>query len=225
MNEILVHMGLYGVVFLMLFGIAEYLFHKQNVKTERTRKLVHFGAGALSLTFPFLFEEAWPVLLLCGSFFGILLLSKKFGFLNSINGVARKTYGAILFPLVVSGCFLVQSITGDMMTYFLPILILSISDPVAALVGKRFPWGKFTIAGHGKTIAGSLGFMLTASLITVFLMSNFLTALAFVSIQDCFLIAGMAMIAEAVSKNGYDNFTIPASVTITLMLLQNPIIC
>lgn len=219
------YLSIYGVVFLTLFGIAEYLFHRLQVKAELTRKLVHFGAGVLSLSFPFLFEVTWPVILLCGCFFGILLLSKKFGLLASINGVQRKTNGAVLFPLVVSGCFLVQDFTGNLMTYLLPILILSVSDPVAALVGKRFPIGQYTIAGHIKTFSGSLAFLLTAVLITIFLMSSFLTALSFVSIQNCLLISVTAMIAEAISKNGFDNLTIPVSVNITLMFLQNPIIC
>src|SRR3546814_15775711 len=52
--------------------------------------------------------------------------------------------------------------------YYLPIMVLAISDPLAALSGKKWPWRPYRIAGATKTILGSLVFFMSAFLIVLF---------------------------------------------------------
>jgi len=207
-------------MFLALFGIAEWLYHKLKVEVEWTRKLVHLGTGLLTMLFPLFLDNYLYVMLLCGSFLVILLLSLKFDFLPSINKVKRKTKGSLLYPVIVFGCFLVYAYFGQFIFYYVPILILAICDPVAALVGKKYPYGRYTTFGHHKTLSGSLGFLIVA-IITVVILGIYVDGLAFINA----LIVGIAVacvtaIAEALTHGGYDNLTIPLGAIGTLILLN-----
>jgi len=204
--------------FLALFGVAECLYHFGRVKAEWTRKIVHIGTGLLTLLFPVVLGSHWQVLFLCASFLVILLASLKFGWLPSINAIDRFSYGSILFPIIVYALFLVfQMVDKGLIVFYLPILILAICDPVAALVGKRFPIGKYQIWGCGKSAAGSMAFLVSALIVTA------ITVFAFQNVPSgmllILLVPVIATVAEALGVKGMDNFTIPASVASTLCLI------
>lgn len=204
--------------FLALFGVSEWLYHIGKVKAEWTRKIVHLATGLLTLLFPIVLTSHWQVLFLCASFLAILLASLKFGWLLSINAIDRFSYGSILFPIIVYLLFLVFQMVGKgLIIFYLPILILAICDPVAALVGKRFPFGRYRIMGCGKSAAGSLAFLVSALLVTG------VTVFALNDVQSgtllILLVPAIATVAEALGVKGMDNFTIPASVVLTLCLI------
>jgi len=212
-----------GSIFLLLFAIGEYLFRRRKWDAEHTRKLVHVGSGLLALTFPLVFENHWWVLGLCGSFYLILISSKKFGFLESINGVDRITYGSDLFPVAVYVLFLwyqrnVGSATPEiglsyklLYLYYHPLLTLAICDPVAALVGRRFQWIPLTVFGHTKTIAGSLAFCITSITICIGLYYVFGEYYWKEFGILYLLVTGVVTaVAEFISTKGIDNFVIVA---------------
>ncbi|MGG7665701.1 hypothetical protein [Dyadobacter sp. BHUBP1] len=204
--------------FLLLFGVAELLYHFGKLGAEWTRKIVHIGTGLLTLLFPVVLVSHWQVLFLCASFLVILLASLKFGWLPSINAIDRFSYGSILFPVIVYLLFLVfQMADRGLIVFYLPILVLAICDPVAALVGKRFPFGKYQIMGSGKSAAGSLAFFASALLVTAVTVSAFDGAHS--GMLLILVVPMMATIAEALGVRGMDNFTIPASVVSTLCLI------
>ena len=129
--------------FLALFGLAELLYHFAHVKVELTRKLVHLGTGALTLLFPVMLSNHWFVLLLCGSFALILIVSLRFKLLPSINAIDRVSVGSLAYPVSVYGCYLVfQAEHQHFGFFYIPILTLAICDPIAALAGKRWPLGE-----------------------------------------------------------------------------------
>jgi phytol kinase len=206
--------------FLLLFGSAELLFWKFKLQAEVTRKYVHIVTGLLTMLFPPLVGDPWLVLLLCGSFLLILMASMKFDLLPSINGVDRKTRGSILYPIVVFACYLMYTEYGQFIFYYLPILILAICDPIAALVGKRWPRGKYTTFGQTKTLSGSAGFFIGAFLLCaglIFLLEGYLLL---ETIVTSFVIAFVTTVAEALTHKGYDNFTIPGSTLLALISMQ-----
>lgn len=221
MNDNIINTIILGGFFLVLFAFAELLFHKAKFKAEHTRKIVHLGTGLLTLLFPIWITNHWFILALCSSFLLILLLSLKFNFLPSINGVERKTRGSILFPVIVYICFLVQNHFGSLVYFYIPILILAICDPIAALVGKKFEIGKYKIFGHTKTLIGSAGFCVSAFVVTAVGMSSILTIswgeIVIISIVN----AVLTSISEAISHKGYDNFTIPVTSILVLILFLN----
>lgn len=206
--------------FLALFGLAELLYHRLKVKVELSRKIVHVGTGLLTLLFPLMLSNHLFVLLLCGSFAILLICSLRFKFLPSINAIERKSVGSIAYPVSVYGCYLAYDYFGETYFYFyLPILILAISDPLAALAGKKWPIGKYKIGHETKTLMGS----------SMFFLSALLLVLVFFKPSDAsgntgltrVLISLVATASEALSRKGFDNISIPASVLLTLVILQN----
>lgn len=202
--------------FLALFGFAELLFHFAKIKAEITRKIVHFGTGILTLLFPILLDNHWLVLFLCSSFALILFISLRFDLLKSINAIDRKSYGSLCYPLSVYICYLVynwyhhtHNSSNDILVFYLPILILAISDPLAALFGKKWPIIKYRVGTGFKSILGSSVFFISSYLISFSILIN-LIGDGFSSIAlSSLIIAFTTTVSEAFSTNGMDNLYIP----------------
>ena len=228
MSRDFVNTGLLAISFLTLFGVAEVLYYKFKVRAELTRKLVHAVTGFITLLFPIMLDNQWLVLFLCASFAVIILASLRFDFLRSINGIDRRSHGSIAYPVSVYGCYLVynyydhriSSLHDPYIFFYLPILTLAICDPIAALVGKKFPYGRFTIGKDTKTIVGSSSFFISSLVLTLsvyFLLSHGSfhgTAI----LPLALLVAAAATMSEAFSGKGIDNITIPATVVLLLIL-------
>lgn len=219
MNANLLNTIILAGIFLSMFATAEILYHKYKVAAEYTRKYTHLATGLLTLLFPNMIENHWLVLLLCGSFFIILITSMKFNWLPSINAVDRKTKGSLLYPIVVYGLFLVYDhYDKESVYYYLPILILAICDPIAGLTGKKWPIGEYKLFGKKKTYLGSSAFfisaVITCSLLLILIAEAPPSEALFVSLA----IAIITTIAEAFSHGGYDNLSIPGTAMIVLVL-------
>lgn len=220
MNLSLAYTLVLAAAFLLLFLIAEVLFWKFNVKVETTRKMVHLGSGLISLSFPYLINDTLFVFILCSSFIGILLLSFKYKFLKSVNNVDRKTHGSILFPIIVFVCYLAFVESDSILFYYLPLLILSISDPLAALVGKRFPLGKYHLFGGTKTLMGSGAFLISAFVCSIFSMTLIAGMDMEKALEYSIYLALGTTVVEAILIKGFDNFFIPISCMSILLILE-----
>jgi phytol kinase len=208
--------------FLALFGVAEMFYHLRKVRVEFTRKLVHVGTGLLTLLFPVMLSNHWWVLLLCVSFAMILVISMKCNLLQSINAIERKSFGSITYPIAVYACYLFFDGYNHRYIYFyLPILILAICDPIAALTGKKWPIGKYKCGQGNKTISGSGMFFMSAFILVLLLFTLLEKEVALSNILFAgIVIASISALVEALSRNGYDNITIPAIVLICLIAIE-----
>jgi dolichol kinase len=210
---------LLAALFLSLFGIAEMVYYLLKIKAEWTRRFVHLGTGLLALLFPVMIGNHWLVLVLCFSFFILLVISLKYNFLKSINNVSRNSVGSLAFPAAVYGCYLAYCfVNRQYLFYYLPLLILAVCDPLAAAVGKHFSKKKYQIQKTSKTYVGSAVFFVSAFIISFTFLTG--TADILTAISLSFLIGFSATIAEAFAKNGWDNITIPASVLMCLFTLE-----
>lgn len=207
-----------AVPFLALFAVAEWLYQKQRVPAEYTRKLVHAGTGLLTLLFPIWLTTWWQAAALCGAFLIVLVISKRGGFLESIHGVARKTAGSGLYPVIVALAFAFYLYVAREFTlfqphyyFYMPVLIMALADPVAALAGKGYQ-KKYQVQS-GKTVAGSVAFFGVALGIVGLLMAIFATdTVSIVSMSTLLLAVSLAIfttLAEKYSRNGWDNFFVP----------------
>ena len=208
-----------GLSFLALFGIAEMLYHYAKVKAEITRKTVHTGTGILTLLFPVLLNSHWPVLFLCSSFAMILFLSLRYNLLKSVNAIGRRSYGSISYPISVYFCFCFYAwqrgshpdMENSFNLFYLPIMILAICDPIAALCGRRWPYGKYQIRKETKTLIGSSLFFLSAFIISFVLLFS-LHNMRYTILQTVVASALIAMattVTEAICTKGTDNLFIP----------------
>ena len=204
------------VAFLSLFGLSEYLYHFQKWNVEKTRKLTHVGSGMIALLFPVFFQSILTVSFLSLSFLGILALSKHFKFLPSINAVERKTTGSFWFPIAVILCFIACQKFDNTAFYYLPLLTLSLADPMACLVGKKMPLHIFRFKESQKSIGGSLGFFAIS-----FLLSATLIGEGFqVGLLTPLLISALATVSEFFGSKGYDNILIPMACIAAMYFLQ-----
>ncbi len=216
-----INIGILAALFLLLFAVSELLYHFLKVKAEITRKLTHFGTGLLTLLFPVMLTSHWSVLILCLSFALLLFASLRFGFLKSINAIGRESAGSICYPVSVFICYLAFEHFGEQYIYFyLPILILAISDPIAALSGKKWPYGRYRVGKEHKSLTGSSFFFLSAFAIYLALAMKLNHQI--ISLQmllSAVLIAALTTTAEAFSRKGYDNISIPIAGLMGLYLL------
>ncbi|MEL6346659.1 MAG: hypothetical protein AAFV53_26335 [Myxococcota bacterium] len=194
-----------GVV--TLFTTGEALRRLTGIETEYTRKLSHFGAGALVLAMPWLVDSLWTVTILAGAFFGVLSLGALTGALGSVHDVERRTGGAYYYPLAVLILFWLSS--GEPLLFCVPIAVLAIADAGAALVGRRAGRLTFQVLDGKRSWEGSLTFFTLAFVLTgagVLLLSPIgwpevlLIAL---------VVAGVTTAAEAISVWGADNLFVP----------------
>lgn len=203
--------------FSILFAYSEIIFHKLKVEPELTRKLVHIVTGIIALTFPFVFKGVWTVFGLCSVFVLLLGAVEHFGILGSVTGIKRKSYGSILFPISVMMCYAAYHFTGNILYYILPISILTISDPLAAICGQNFKSLSFSILGNHKSIAGTLAFLVSSLLVSALVF----TILGIdVRLSTLLSIAAITCLSEIASNNGTDNFFIPFSAIVILSLLN-----
>ncbi len=219
MNTNILNTIILGAFFLVVFGIAELLYHKANIKVELTRKFVHIGSGLIALLFPIMLGNHWCVLFLSTSFLIILALSSKYKMLQSINGISRYSVGSLAFPIAIYLCYVAFDYYESRMLFYLPILILALCDPLAALAGKRWPLGKYSNAKESKTLMGSSIFFVSAVVITLLLM-YLLHDNTHHPILAALFVALAATCTEAVSKNGYDNINVPIIVLFAYLITQ-----
>jgi len=100
------------------------------------------------------------------------------------------------------------------------MLVLAVSDPLAALSGKKWPLGKYKILNETKTLAGSSAFFVSAVIILFILMLAFESpAKTSAVFAYSFCTAAAATISEAVSTKGFDNLFIPVTVLIVILTI------
>lgn len=201
--------GIISIIFFSLFVIAEILYRK-GANAETTRKFVHFGGAFVTIFFPFIITSHWTVLALAVGFAIIMLITKKVGILQSVHGVERKSDGAIYHPIAIYTCFLYSQILNQPMFYVISILILAISDALAALVGKSYGANEYLVeVGTRKTIEGSVTFFLTSFLIVHLILLLATQTGRTESVLIALLISVTVTVFEGVSLKGADNLFIP----------------
>jgi len=206
-----------SAVYVLLFGSSELLRTWFQLPVEQTRKFVHAASGMVCLSFPWLFDSALSVGILCSVFAGIMVISSKKGLLKSIHNVQRSSEGAVYYPLAVWLTFFITTTAGSALFYVISILILAVCDSASALVGKAYGKNVFVIEEDFKSLEGSgiffvLTFLIIASLLYLF--GNYsLPVASAVALYVAIIITGL----EIISLKGSDNLWIPVGVAACLI--------
>lgn len=130
-----------ALVLVTLGGVVVTLYQWQRRASphpELVRKLLHIPMGLMTLSFPWLFDTALPVLIMGSLAIATLLalryyrpLASRFG--QVLGGVKRRSWGEIYFPISVMLLFALAP--QQPLLFCVPILILTIADAIAALIG------------------------------------------------------------------------------------------
>jgi len=205
----------YGVLVIVtllaaLIGVAEGLARYTAIAPEWSRKLVHLGGGLGCLLFPLLLDRATTVLLLAVVFGGGLWLAEQASWLQCLCRVKRKSRGSVYYPFAIAILF--RMTEGQYGLYVSAVLVLTVADTAAALVGARFGRIRYRTGGvdECKSLEGSIAFWVLAFL-AVFLPLAWQAGDAglWQALFSAFLAATLLTLVEAVSIGGRDNLYVP----------------
>ncbi len=193
-------------------AIIKLIEKKTKINGEMKRKTFHITMGISMLTLPYIFTSIYSVAILAILAIVILIILKytklKNGIGTVIYSVDRESWGEIFFVISVLVIFYLSK--GDKILYSVPILILTLADSVAALIGKNY--GKKDISymnEDSKSIEGSFMFFMTAFIITL------VPLLLYTNIgrEETLIISAIigfnVSLMEMVSHSGNDNLLIP----------------
>ncbi len=211
-----------GIVLAALGGLLGglRLYQKWGApQPELLRKFLHVGMGLVAISFPWLFDSSWPILVLGGlSLAGMVALRTIKVLRNSIgtvvSGVDRASFGEIYFPLAIAGqwhIYLFANAPAEhrVLLYCIPLLLLTLADAAAALVGVNYGNLRFATSDGVKSAEGSLAFFLCAFLcVHVPLLLGSDTGRV-ETLLIALLLALVAMMFEAIAWAGLDNLILP----------------
>jgi phytol kinase len=195
---------------------------------EVVRKLLHIGMGLTVLSFPWLFDTVWPVLLIIVlslvMLAGVRFLSglkEKMG--SVLGGVARQSLGEFYFAVSVAVLFVLsRGQPYENILYCVPILVLALADAVAALIGVNYGQFRYGTVDGNKSAEGSTAFFLAA----FFSVHVPLLLATDVGRAETLLIAVIVgfliMLFEAIAWRGLDNLFIPLVCFLILKIYLGP---
>jgi phytol kinase len=207
-----------------LLLVCQFTVSHFSLSPELSRKSIHIGMGIICSCFPLLFTEIWPVFLLASVAVLSLVAVRSNPALrtsigSSLHRIKRFSLGEIYFPLAVA---IVWFISIDTPLYYsMSILVLTLADALAALIGTKYGQKHYSTKEGHKTCEGSFSFFIVTFLciqIPLLLLTN-------IGRAECILIAlligTIVMILEAVAWCGLDNLLIPLSVCLLLNIYDN----
>jgi phytol kinase len=221
MTVLAISLGKIGVslaLMALLLCVVSRLVRHGNLSAEIARKSIHVSLGLYCLTFPWLFMHAWEVALACAGAIALFLFARfrlRASLGAGLYAVERRSFGEFYFTLAVLYLFIARethapnsAIPADLI-YVAPLLVLTIGDTAAALIGVHFGRLRFTIGGGSKSLEGVCAFFVAAWLCSF----AALACLTQMSVPDALRLSAAAAAAgaafEAISWRGFDNLTAP----------------
>ena len=185
---------------------------RSRLHPESLRKGVHVGMGLAVLPLPWIFDRAWPVIVLsvlaCGALVATRMVRRlRRGLGTVLRGVGREGLGDIYFPIAVTILFVLSDV--EWLLYVVPVLTLTLADAVAALVGIRYGQMHYQTTEGIKSLEGSLAFFLVAFFsahLPLLLLTGTGRAEA---VLIATILAVLVMMLEFVAIRGWDNLFIP----------------
>jgi len=208
------------VLLFSVMGILSRIDNSHIIVRELKRKALHICVGLTALSFPLFLNETWMIISALGLVVAWLMavrqvpaLRRHFG--SVLHEVKRKSLGEIYFAFSIGGLLLLTQ--NEPIFFVIPILVLTLADAFAAIVGKVFPIGPLGGMARGKTAAGCTAFFVVAFIV------SFWPLLAIANLQTVHALAaatGLAMatcVTEAISRRGVDNLLVPAVAYLVLL--------
>jgi phytol kinase len=212
--------AIFMAAFLLLIVTLAIYQRLASPNPESVRKLLHVVSGLLTLTFPFIFLDRWPVLLLTGSSAALIASMKWLRPIRArlggvVGGDGRETLGEIYFPVAVAIIFsLVRAEQLPALLFCIPILVLTLADATGALIGIRYGLSRYV--GAAKSLEGSVAFAIVA----FFCIDVPLTLWSDLGRVETLLIAStlalLVMLLEGAAWRGLDNLFVPLGVFFVL---------
>ena len=199
------------IIFIMLL-IIKIIDKKTKLNGELKRKLFHTSMGLTMLILPHIFTNAYSVLVLGVIALIIMYFLKNTKLRNTLGTVLydieRESLGEIFFVISVFLIFYLSK--GDKILYSIPILILTLADSTAALIGKNYGKNNLSQLNEDtKSLEGSFMFFTVAFMVTLVPLLLYTT----VGREETLIISAIVglnvALVEMISHSGNDNLLIP----------------
>ncbi|MGZ8198127.1 MAG: hypothetical protein ACXWVP_07210 [Burkholderiales bacterium] len=182
------------------------------LQPEVLRKGLHITMGLTTLSFPWLFDSGWPVLLVIAActiaFIALharVPLLRRLG--QALGRIRRVSVGEFCFIAATGIVFFLAK--DDPVLYCIPILLLTLADAAAALVGTAYGRRRYATMWDYKTVEGSAAFFVVGFLCIAVPLAWFTPANAMEAVAVAVLIALATTVLEAAIGGGFDNLFIP----------------
>jgi phytol kinase len=181
---------------------------------ELARKAVHVAGGLGCLAFPWLFDSVAPAVVLALGTVAAMAAQRRWwrggAVSQALYAVERQSLGELCFPLAVGLLFWRSG--GDWVRYGVPLLVLTVGDAVAALVGRRYGMVRYQTEDGFKSFEGSLMLFLVTFL-AVHLPWLFADREPPAVTVLVAVLAGLfVVLVEAAAWRGLDNLLVPLGV-------------
>ncbi|KAB2909968.1 MAG: DUF92 domain-containing protein [Ignavibacteriales bacterium] len=207
----------YAAIFMAIIAVAsaasETAARLKWIGKSTGRKILHITAGVLVSFLPWFVKNQIYLLVIGALVLATLYYLVAWNKLEGINDPSKRNWGMVYFP--VSFLLLVLFFIPDKREIFaISFLLMTFSDPFAAITGTRIKSRKYNLTRDEKSTAGSVAFLIS----TLFLTSLFLyyeahwlgrefTPLFIFSFL--LIIPVTATLLEAIPSGGLDNITVP----------------
>lgn len=210
MTQAWIGIGLVMATFAALLAIFSII--GPSLRPEVLRKGLHISMGLTTLSFPWLFDTPWPVVLVAGaSAIAFLTFRTRFVLFRRLSramqGIKRVSVGEYCF--VAATCIVFALAGDDPVLYAIPMLLLTLADSAAALVGTTWGRHQFLTMGDYKSLEGSAAFFVVAFACIAVPLAWFTPASNPESLAVAALIAFAVTVLEAAVGGGFDNLLVP----------------
>jgi phytol kinase len=202
-----------------MMAAVKFLGRRYAWSAELQRKCVHVATGVYALTLPLTFPEPWPVFVLVVLAVAVMLVLRlprfaEGGIGSAVHGVARKSYGELLLALSVG--FIFYFSIDKPVLFVLPIMVLTLSDAAAAMIGTRYGRRFFAVEAGQKSLEGVTMFFLVTWIVAmvVLLLMTDIGRLNVVLLS--LIVAAFGALVEADSWRGFDNLFVPVGIHLFL---------
>ena len=200
------------VALLIVLLVIKIIEKKTQLNGEIKRKLFHVSMGLTMLTFPYIFTSSLSVGILGVIALLFMYILKNTKLKNTLGtvlySVDRESLGEIFFVISVFLLFYLSK--GNKILYSVPILILSLADSTAALIGKNY--GKKDLAQFNedsKSIEGSFMFFMVAFMATLVPLLLWTDVGREETLIISTIVGFNVALIEMISHTGNDNLLIP----------------
>jgi len=193
-------------------GLVRVYQRRYEPPPETPRKMVHIFMGLVALSFPWVFAQRWPVMVLGVLATGAMLAVRLVGPLRKgvgsvLHSVDRSSLGEVCFPLSIAIVWWLSY--GEPLLYVIPVLMLTLADAVAAIVGLRYGRRRYSTAEAPKTVEGSVAFFVVSFLSVTIPLYFFSDVAPTVILLIAVLLSTLVVLFEAIAWRGLDNLFVP----------------
>ena len=216
LHDPILALGSVGLIALLL-RFVRWIQAARPLPSFLFRKVLHVVVGlvTLGLTIPFQ-HRGWAMV--PPAIFTLANATPRYR--PRIPGLAsseREARGLWMFPLGVCLVDLFFWSFGHRGAVYAGIAALAVGDPAAALVGTRWGQRRYTRWAHGRTVEGSVAFLVAAGIATALVAAVCPGGPA--PLRAGVGCAVIGALAEALSPSGVDNLTIPLAVALAYQML------